>query len=79
MWYILTQILAPFIVGIAAGYFGSGGRVKFLRGATRQREECPGCGNVGEPTLGSRGDAEIYNCKTCRVLEYRVFPYNVNW
>jgi ribosomal protein L37AE/L43A len=78
MWQIFLY-LAILIGGAAAGYFISGGRVRFIRGATRQREECPGCGAVGVDKDGTKGDAKIYECNTCRVFRYRVFPYDVNW
>lgn len=78
MWQIFVY-LAVLIGGLAIGYFLSGGRVRFIRGATRQRQECPGCGIVGVDTDGTKGDAAIYECKACRVLKYRVFPYDVKW
>ncbi len=78
MWKNLLYALI--LIGVFAfGWFVSGGRVKFLRGKTRQREECPGCGNVGENTVGGRGDAELYKCRTCRVHEYLVYPYDVDF
>lgn len=43
----------------------------------QKRQECPGCGGIGQDTGGSRGDASIYKCGLCRVLEYLVYPYDL--
>ena len=78
MWKIVVYPLVVIVAG-AFGFFASGGRVRFRRGATIQRDQCPGCGIVGENTDGTRGDAEIFRCGKCRVLDYLVYPYDVKW